>query len=101
MAGRKLTDKEILKCEDCLRILLTIQKRSLRFSQIQKSLSINTARLCNLLKILRRGFWIIPHTIPTQKSRVLIEYRLSKRSILTLNDYIKKRKKINLDNPEF
>lgn len=78
---------ELLGNKDYLRVLAAIRaKGSLRFSQIEKLLNLNPARVDRALKFLRKGLCIVPHTIatPTRGERVLVEYRLGKRGAASL-----------------
>ena len=70
--------QKLLSHEDYYCILLVLKKRPMRFSQIQKLLSINSARLDEVLEFLHKGFWIVPRTIPT-KNRILAQYELTRR----------------------
>ena len=79
---------ELLGHEDYLRILLALRKEGgLRFSQIEKLLGLNPTQVDRALKFLRKGLWAIPHTIPTQKDRILVEYRLGKRGAAFLDSF--------------
>jgi len=76
---------ELLGHEDYLRILLAVRKRgSMRFGEIEKWLALNPAQVDRALKFLRKGLWIIPRTIRTEKGPVLVEYKLGKRGATLL-----------------
>ena len=112
---KKLTDQEVLKCKDSCRILKAVQRKPLRYSEIKRLLNLKPARLECLLKMLRERMWIIvrvrPVTvkfyqvfkdprkkgdgiaipdpdIPT-KSKILVEYSLSKRGAAVLRAHAK------------
>lgn len=71
---------ELLGHTDYLRVLLALRKeRGLRFRQIEKSLGLNPAQVDRALKFLTKGLWIVPRTVPTQGSRIQVEYTLGKR----------------------
>ena len=79
---------ELLGHENYIRVLLLVRRRrSLRFSQIQKALDLNPAQVDRALKFLRKGLWLVPHTVPAQKGRVLVEYRLGKRGEAFLDSF--------------
>jgi DNA-binding HxlR family transcriptional regulator len=80
---------ELLGHVDYLRVLLVIRKEgSLRFSQVQKALGLNPAQVDRALKFLTKGLWIVPRTVPSEGTRIPVEYRLGKRgrSFLELFD---------------
>ncbi len=79
---------ELLGHEDYIRVLLAVHRaRSLRFSEIQKALSLNPARVDRALKFLRKGLWLVPRTVPARKGRVLVEYRLGARGQAFLDSF--------------
>ena len=78
---------ELLKRPDYLRVLLAIKGKPLRFSQLQKSLQLNPTQVNRALNFLRKGFYIIPRTRPTEMSRTVVEYQLSKRGRAFLGSF--------------
>ena len=79
---------ELLGHEDYLRILLSLRKEGgLRFSQIEKLLGLNPTEVDRALKFLRKGLWVVPHTISAEKGRILVEYRLGKRGAAFLESF--------------
>lgn len=78
---------ELFGHRDYLRILLAVQRRPLRFGQIQKALGLNPAQVDRALRFLRKGLWIIPRTVRTQKGPILVEYSLGKRGAAFLEAF--------------
>lgn len=70
---------ELLGHKDYLRILMALGKKPLRFTEIQKILGLNPAQVHRALTFLRKGLWIIPRTLPTDKGPIKVEYSLGKR----------------------
>lgn len=70
---------ELLGHKDYLRILMALEKKPLRFSEIQKVLGLNPAQVDRALTFLRKGLWIIPQTLPTEKGPIRVQYSLGKR----------------------
>ncbi len=72
--------------ENYIRILQALRKESkgLRFTQIQKMINLNPAQVDRALKFFRKEFLIIAHTLPIENGRILIEYKLSKRGVVSL-----------------
>ncbi len=75
---------ELLGHKDYLRILMALEKKPLRFTQIQEVLRLNPAQVDRALTFLRKGLWIIPQTVPTSKGPIRIEYSLGKRGMAFL-----------------
>ena len=114
---KKLTDQEVLKCKDSCRILKAVQRKPLRYSEIKRLLNLKPARLECLLKMLREGMWVITRVVPNKalvkfykvfkdprkkgdgiaipdpdiptKSKILVEYSLSKRGAAVLRAHAK------------
>lgn len=78
---------ELLRHTDYLRILMTLKRRPLRFTSIQKAVGLNPAQVDRALTFLRKGLWIIPRTIPTDKESVRVEYSLGKRGEAFLDSF--------------
>jgi DNA-binding HxlR family transcriptional regulator len=70
---------ELLKHKDYIRVLLAVAQKPRRFSQLQKSLRLNPTQVDRALSFLRKGLFVIPRTVPTGGSRILLEYDLGKR----------------------
>ena len=78
---------ELLGHQDYIRVLLAVERKPLRFSQIQKSLGLNPAQVDRALDFLRKGLCIIPRTVPTRGSRIVVEYSLGKRGVAFLQSF--------------
>ena len=96
---------ELLGHKDYIRVLLAVQRKPLRFSQIQKELSLNPAQVDRALHFLRRGIWIVPRTLPAGKGPALVEYGLGKRGAAFLESFKKfsadaQRRKVELGSSE-
>jgi DNA-binding HxlR family transcriptional regulator len=78
---------DLLKRPDYLRVLLAVQRKHLRFNQLQKSLRLNPTQVNRALNFLRKEFYIIPRTRPVEKSRIAVEYQLSKRGRAFLGSF--------------
>lgn len=78
---------DLLKHKDYLRILLAVQQKPLRFSQIQKILRLNPAQVDRALRFLCQEFLILPRTVPTPRGRLPVEYSLGKRGIAFLESF--------------
>ncbi len=70
---------ELLGHKDYVRVLLAVERKPMRFGEIQKSLSLNPAQVDRALKYLRKGLWILPRTVPTESGKIPVEYSLGKR----------------------
>lgn len=70
---------ELLGHKDYLRILMAVEKNPLRFTEVQKALGLNPTQVDRALTFLRKGLWIIPKTLPTEKGPIRVEYSLGKR----------------------
>ena len=78
---------ELLGQRDYLRILLLLEKKALRFSEIQKALDLNPTQVNRALSFLRTGLWVVPKTIPSRKGPIRLEYRLGKRGAAFLSSF--------------
>ena len=78
---------ELLGHKDYIRVLLALEEKPLRFSQIQKALKLSPVQLDRALKFLRRGLWVIPHVDPGQGGRFFVQYRLGKRGTAFLRSF--------------
>ena len=72
--------KKLLKDENNLRILTALEQEPMLYSQIQSLLKLDPTRLDRSLEFLRKGFWIIPRTIPAEGNRILARYELTWQS---------------------
>lgn len=61
---------ELLKHTDYLRILMTLERGPLRFTEIQKTLKLNPTQVDRALTFLRKGLWIIPRTLRAEKGPI-------------------------------
>ena len=78
---------EILKHRDYLRILMALERKPLRFTEIQKTLELNPTQVDRALAFLRKGLWIIPKTLPMEKGPIRVEYSLGKRGAAFLESF--------------
>ena len=78
---------ELLKHKDYLRILMALERKPLRFTEIQKTLGLNPVQVDRALTFLRKGLWIIPKTLPTEKGPIRVEYSLGKRGAAFLASF--------------
>jgi len=78
---------ELLKHRDFLRILMALEKRPMRFSEIQKVLGLNPTQVNRALTFLRKGLWVIPMTLPAKKGPIRVEYSLGKRGAAFLASF--------------
>lgn len=70
---------ELLAHKDYLRILIALEDAPKRFSELQKVLDLNPAQVDRGLKFLRKGLWVVPRTVPSEKGPIRVEYELGKR----------------------
>lgn len=70
---------ELLGHKDYLRILMAVEKKPLRFTELQKALGLNPTQVDRALTFLRKGLWIVPKTLPAEKGPIRVEYSLGKR----------------------
>jgi len=78
---------ELLAHKDYLRILHAVRRAPMRFGELQKELSLNPAQVDRAVKFLRRGLWIVPRVAPSEKGRMLVEYKLGKRGAAFLDSF--------------
>lgn len=78
---------ELLKHRDYLRILMALERRPLRFSDIRNTLELNPTQVDRALTFLRKGLWIIPKTLPMETGSIRVEYRLGKRGKAFLESF--------------
>ena len=78
---------ELLKHKDYLRILMALERKPLRFTEIQRTLGLNPTQVDRALTFLRKGLWVIPKTLPTEKGPIRMEYSLGKRGAAFLESF--------------
>jgi DNA-binding HxlR family transcriptional regulator len=78
---------ELLGHKDYIRVLLALEEKPLRFSQIQKALKLSPVQIDRALKFLRRGLWVIPHAGPGDGGRFVVQYRLGRRGTAFLHSF--------------
>ncbi len=78
---------ELLGHKDYLRILMAVEKKPLRFTEVQKALGLNPTQVDRALTFLRKGLWIIPKTLPAEKGPIRVEYSLGKRGAAFLSSW--------------
>ena len=78
---------ELLKHRDYLRILMALERKPLRFTEIQKTLELNPTQVDRALAFLRKGLWIIAKTLPMEKGPIRVEYNLGKRGEAFLESF--------------
>jgi DNA-binding HxlR family transcriptional regulator len=78
---------ELLKHKDYLRILMALERKPRRFTEIQKALELNPTQVDRGLTFLRKGLWIIPKTLPLEKGPIRVEYSLGKRGAAFLESF--------------
>ncbi len=59
----------------------------MRFTGIQKSLGLNPAQVDRALNFLRKGLWIVPKTLRSEKGPIRVEYALGKRGTAFLESF--------------
>ncbi|HWQ68387.1 MAG TPA: hypothetical protein VN494_00300 [Patescibacteria group bacterium] len=70
---------DLLAHKDYLRILQAVQRKPMRFGEIQKELGLNPVQVDRAMKYLRKGLWVVPRVAPSEKGRLLVEYEIGKR----------------------
>lgn len=78
---------DLLKHKDYMRVLAAMENKPLRFGQLQKLLGLNPTQIDRALNFLRKGLYVVPHTLPTEGGRIMVEYRLGKRGAAFLESY--------------
>jgi DNA-binding HxlR family transcriptional regulator len=91
---------ELLRHKDYLRIMMALERKPLRFSEIQKNLGLNPTQVDRALTFLRKGFWIIPKTLPAEKGPIRLEYGLGKRGAAFLTSFASFRDQAELHESE-
>lgn len=78
---------DLLAHKDYLRILKAVQRKPMRFGEIQKDLGLNPAQVDRAMKYLRKGLWVVPRVVPSEKGRLLVEYEIGKRGAAFLRSF--------------
>ena len=78
---------ELLRHKDYIRVLLALEKKPLRFTDLQKGLRLNPLQINRALKFLRRGLWVIPHAGPAKGGRFGVQYRLGRRGTAFVHSF--------------
>jgi DNA-binding HxlR family transcriptional regulator len=79
--------EELFSHKDYVRVLHAVKRKPKRFAELQRALGLNPAQVDRAVKFLRKGFWIIPRVIPSEKGRLLIEYELGKKGAAFLESF--------------
>lgn len=69
----------LLGHESYLRILVALEATPQRFAEIQSSLDLDPLLVGRALAFVRRGFWVVPRTMPGESGPLHVEYRIGKR----------------------
>ncbi len=78
---------DLLGHKDYIRVLATLYRKPMYFSQIQRALNLNPVQVDRALRFLRKGLWIVPRTAPTERGRIMVEYSLGKRGAAFLKSF--------------
>lgn len=78
---------ELLAHPDYIRILQAVKREPMRFGELQKELDLNPAQVDRAVKFLRKGLWVVPRVVPSEKGRMLVEYALGKRGAAFLESF--------------
>lgn len=91
---------ELLAHKDYLRILLALEDAPRRFSELQKVLGLNPAQVDRGLKFLRKGLWVLPRTLPSERGPIRVEYELGKRGKAFLRSFERFRSDLERQAPQ-
>ncbi len=78
---------ELLAHDDYLRVLNALERKGLRFTEVQRSLKLNPARVDRAITFLKKARLIVPETIPAEKGPILVRYRLARRGSIFLKAF--------------
>ncbi len=78
---------ELLAHKDYIRILQAVRRRPMRFADLQKDLDLNPAQVDRAVKFLRKGLWVVPRVVPSERGRMLVEYKLGRRGAAFLESF--------------
>lgn len=70
---------QLLGHKDYLRILLALERKPLRFTEIQNNLELNPAQVDRAVRFLSKGLWIIPATSRAPGKKIRVQYSLGRR----------------------
>lgn len=91
---------ELLAHRDYLRILIALESAPRRFSELQKALELNPAQVDRGLKFLRKGLWVVPRTLPSERGPIRVEYQLGKRGRAFLRSFERFRADLERQAPQ-
>jgi len=96
---------DLLGHKDYIRVLVTLDKKPMYFNQLQRALNLNPTQIDRALRFLRKGLWITPRTMATDRGRILVEYSLGKRGAAFLKSFKTfsddaQRRKVSLGSTE-
>jgi DNA-binding HxlR family transcriptional regulator len=63
---------ELLAHKHYLRVLQAVQRRPMRFGELQKELDLNPAQVDRAVKFLSKGLWVVPRVVPSKRGRMLV-----------------------------
>lgn len=75
---------DLLGHEDYLRVLRVLERRSLRFTDIQRSLKLNPTQVDRAITFLKKALLIVPETMPAKTGPIRVQYRLGRRGKVVL-----------------
>lgn len=78
---------DLLAHKNYLRILQAVQRKPMRFGEIQEELELNPTQVDRAMKYLRKGLWVVPVVAPSEKGRLLVEYKIGKRGAALLRSF--------------
>jgi len=78
---------ELLGHKDYIRVLAAVERKPLRFTEIQKELDLNPTQVDRAVTFLRNGLFIIPKTVPADKGPVRVVYAAGKRGKAFLESF--------------
>lgn len=78
---------ELLKHKDYVRVLMALERKPMRFTELQKHLKLNPVQVDRALAFLRKGLWIIPKTAAAETGPIRVEYALGKRGAAFLEAF--------------
>ena len=70
---------DLLGHEDYLRVLRVLERRSLRFTDIQRSLRLKPTQVDRAITFLKKALLIVPETMPAETGPIRVQYRLGRR----------------------
>lgn len=91
---------ELLAHKDYLRILIALEEAPRRFSELQSVLDLNPAQVDRGLKFLRKGLWVVPRTLRSERGPIRVEYELGKRGRAFLSSFDRFRADLERQAPQ-